>query len=352
MPVQIGSSDYLAVAAPFVGQASRQHAHYVLMTGKAPASHLFALLERTTAEDLGWARVPWLRLAAVIIVVLAFGLWLPRYEIDRPIRRLRLEIQKVARGKQSTVSDSQVRGVCGAIARDINAAIERFVDRPRAPSLPNLPRRLAEGLEALSRPRLTETIEPEFLAPSPADEQRLAPSVNPFLAAVSPVPPPRPPSLQSAVEKLSSKSSWLTDQENEKTPPSGRMIMLAKEERAHAASNSQRLAKVIASANSNMLDNTHADSSLDPLEEMPNEEKTRAVSSVALEDSHVKEVFDAYVAARTKTGEVTASLNIDSFRAKLEGTTREMIAKYGCRTARFAVTIREGKTTIKATAES
>jgi hypothetical protein len=55
------------------------------------------------------------------------------------------------------------------------------------------------------------------------------------------------------------------------------------------------------------------------------------------------------VEARQKTGEPVGALTLEKFRAKLETNKQQLIAKYNCRTARFAVYIKDGKAAIKAT---
>jgi hypothetical protein len=60
-------------------------------------------------------------------------------------------------------------------------------------------------------------------------------------------------------------------------------------------------------------------------------------------------VFDDYVATRAKCGEPTLGLSVDKFRTKLEANRQQLVAKYGCRTARFSVYVKDGKAAIKAT---
>jgi hypothetical protein len=67
------------------------------------------------------------------------------------------------------------------------------------------------------------------------------------------------------------------------------------------------------------------------------------------EDAHIRSVFAEYVAARGRCGESIASLTLEKFRAKLEANKQQLIAKYGCRTARFSVYVKDGKAAIKAT---
>jgi hypothetical protein len=83
--------------------------------------------------------------------------------------------------------------------------------------------------------------------------------------------------------------------------------------------------------------------------QLPSEEKTRALDTVDPEEVHIREVFADYVNTRRQTGEPTASLTLEKFRAKLEANRQQLIAKYSCRTARFSVYVKDGKAAIKAT---
>jgi hypothetical protein len=84
--------------------------------------------------------------------------------------------------------------------------------------------------------------------------------------------------------------------------------------------------------------------------QLPSEEKTRTLDKpVDPEEAHFREVFADYVNARRQTGEPTASLTLDKFRAKLQANRQQLIAKYNCKTARFSVYIKDGKAAIKAT---
>jgi hypothetical protein len=71
-------------------------------------------------------------------------------------------------------------------------------------------------------------------------------------------------------------------------------------------------------------------------------------SDLSPDEAHVREIFAEYLAARRETGEPTASLTLDKFRAKLDANRAQLIAKYSCRTARFSVYIKDGKAAIKA----
>ena len=65
--------------------------------------------------------------------------------------------------------------------------------------------------------------------------------------------------------------------------------------------------------------------------------------------THIREVFEAYVATRRRCGETVATLTLDKFQARLETNRQQLVAKYGCRSARFSVYVKDGKAAVKAT---
>jgi hypothetical protein len=121
-----GGERLLAVAAPFSGQAGQQDAYYVLIGKMAPASDPWALLSSTVADDLKWENFPWLGLGCGLIAILGIGLFLQHYETEAPLLRLRKELKRVASGDLLKVNDTHFRAKFGGLARDANAALERF----------------------------------------------------------------------------------------------------------------------------------------------------------------------------------------------------------------------------------
>jgi hypothetical protein len=67
------------------------------------------------------------------------------------------------------------------------------------------------------------------------------------------------------------------------------------------------------------------------------------------EDVHWQQVFQDFLRTRASCGEPTEGLTYDKFRLKLEGNKSALVAKYGCRTVKFQVYVKEGKAALKAT---
>ena len=124
LPIDVGNETYLAVAAPFPGQAGLQKAYYVLI-GKKPAhADMRSLLASTSARDLKWGSFPWIPLLVTILGIIAVGLFLQRFEVEGPMQRLRAELRSLVRLDGAKLDDHKYGGGFGGIARDVNAALE------------------------------------------------------------------------------------------------------------------------------------------------------------------------------------------------------------------------------------
>lgn len=124
LPIEVGTDTYLAVAAPFPGQASQQQAYYVLIGKKPARADVKSLLASTSARDLKWGSFPWVALLGTILGVVVIGLLLQRLEVDHPISKMRAELRSLIRLDGAKLNDHKYGGGFGGIARDINAALE------------------------------------------------------------------------------------------------------------------------------------------------------------------------------------------------------------------------------------
>jgi hypothetical protein len=67
------------------------------------------------------------------------------------------------------------------------------------------------------------------------------------------------------------------------------------------------------------------------------------------EEQHWREVFRDFVRTRGECGESAEGLTYERFRQKLESNKGALVAKYGCKTVRFQVYVKDGKAALKAT---
>jgi hypothetical protein len=66
------------------------------------------------------------------------------------------------------------------------------------------------------------------------------------------------------------------------------------------------------------------------------------------EEAHFQQVYRDFVATKEKCGEPADGLTFEKFAAKLRKNQEQLIAKYACRTVRFQVYVKDGKTALKA----
>jgi hypothetical protein len=379
LSLPVGGDRLLAVAAPFTGQAGEQDAYYVLMGRMEPASNPWALLSSTAADDLRWGNFPWLGLGGGVIAILAIGLFLQRFETEMPLERLRHELRRVANGDTQKVDDRRFPGKFGGVARDVNAALERFTHAPgRADGSrsdtarkdigaildSDLPEARTFDVPAggplfggggssapfsaaiPQPPYATASSSPYGSAPSPFTS---APS--PFGGGAAPSPlGARLPSLPPAAAPGGSRIP-APPPPNPVLPGPGRPPVAME----GALTTVDRPFPLAAPASD--LDDDAGASEPEPFgSELGSEATTSQIGEprtvrmdVPSEEAHIREIFAEYLAARRQCGEPTASLTLDKFRAKLDANREQLIAKYGCRTARFSVYIKDGKAAIKAT---
>jgi hypothetical protein len=73
------------------------------------------------------------------------------------------------------------------------------------------------------------------------------------------------------------------------------------------------------------------------------------LSEAQEEERHWEATFDDFLRIRAECGEPSDGLTFDRFRVKLEKNKETLVQKYGCRTVRFQVYVKEGRAALKAT---
>jgi hypothetical protein len=343
LPFTAGNDQLLVVAAPFPGQAGQQQAYYVLI-GKQPAnSDLPTLMRNTNSDDLKWGHFPWIPLAGGVFGAILIGLMLQRSESETPLRKLRGELKQLARGEIYKIQDSHYGGHFGGLARDVNAAIERYTHAPTAPS-----EMAGKDLNAI----LGESAGGKaFDLPSPGSAFAAPPSTAfapPAPPAFQPPPggsfaPPPPPSPSSA-------GAFSAPPLPSFAPPPPPMFA------PPPPFSASSIPGASPSIDSSTPWGTLPSHALEPDEpDMPatgaDKDATRVVASAddADEEAHFKNIFNDFVATKRECGESIAGLTLDKFKDKLRGNKDALMSKHQCRTVRFAVYVKDGRAALKAT---
>lgn len=333
LPLVAGQDKLLVVAAPFAGQAGEQQAYYALIGEQPAKSDLKALLSNVSSDDLKWDRFPWVPLGVVTFAMIAIGLFLQRWEVESPLGKLRRELQRLASGDIHRIEDSHYRAKIGGLARDVNAAVERFTHAPAPRS-----EMTGKDLNAILGPSGGSTFDlpPAGSAfsgstPAPAFSPPMAPAFSPP-AAPSFAPPPLP----SFSQPLPSTFSAPLPQ-----PFSAAALGLG----GSGAAQSVKPAAWAQQLPSGALDENDAD------RQMPDGEATRVVpyDLQEEEDAHFRHVFDDFVETKRTCGEAITGLTQAKFLQKLRDNKTALVNKHGCRTVRFSVYVKDGKAALRAT---
>jgi hypothetical protein len=73
------------------------------------------------------------------------------------------------------------------------------------------------------------------------------------------------------------------------------------------------------------------------------------LSEAQEEERHFEQTFDEFLRVREECGEGSEGLTFDKFRVKLDKNKETLVQKYGCKTVRFQVYVKDGKAALKAT---
>jgi len=348
LPLTVGQDKLLAVAAPFPGQAGEQQAYYALLGMQPAKTDLGALLSNVSSNDLKWGNFPWVPLALVTFAMIAVGLILQRVEVEAPLGRLRRELQKLAAGDIHKIDDHKYGGKYGGLARDVNAAVERFTHAPSARS-----EMAGKDLNAILGPSGGSTFDLPSAGsafsgstPAPAFAPPAAPSFSPPAAPSFPPPPPpggfAPPPLPSfSAPPAPSFSAPSLPQPFSAAGLGSSSPALPLPASIKPAPWAQQLpAEAIDEGNGADADR-----------QMPEGEATRVVpyDLQEEEDAHFRHVFDDFVETKRSCGEPTAGLTQAKFLQKLRDNKSALVAKHACRTVRFSVYVKDGKAALRAT---
>jgi hypothetical protein len=358
IPVEVGDETLLAVAAPFPGEAALQGAYYVVI-GKKPAhADLRSLLAATSARDLKWSTFPWIGLVGAILAVVAVGLFLQMLEVERPIARLRAELRRLVRGDAPKVDDHLFGGKFGGIARDVNAAIEHHTMAP-GPQGPMAGKDIAAILGGdAPAPDSPFASSPAFAAapvpksappgpPPPAPAPGLGPLAAPAFAPPPPpsfAPPPASPGIIPPTPPLPRAVPGL--------PPAALAGSSLPAPPAAAAAAAPSPPAAPSPMTRTMIGTGMAGAGIPgagvPAPSQPPSPASGA-SGADDDEAHMRQVYEEFVATKQQCGESVAGLTIDKFRLRLQENKNSLMAKHHCRTVRFAVYVKDGKASLRAT---
>jgi hypothetical protein len=260
--------------------------------------------------DLQWTC---LALAALVVVLglLAGFLVGPSETAPTVPPGLLSAADKIARGDFAARAPA-LAGQLGTLCEALNKAVEA-AQAAAAPSAPSAPSSLAQDVFG-GAGQVDRAAEPTFELPPPRSKTAL------FTAAAAPaLAEPAPPAEEPFAPPQKADGAALTGAAFEAAP------VPPPAPPPEPVASAQELLQAAAQA-----------------EPPPAAEPSD-------EDRQWREVFRDFLRVRTECGEQAEGLTYERFRTKLESNRAALVAKYGCRTVRFQVYVKEGKAALKAT---
>ena len=333
---------------------------------------LSSLIANTSSDDLKWGNFPWIQLLAGVGLAIGLGLFLQRMEVENPLRLLRRDLQKLASGDLQKIDDARYGGHIGGLARDVNAAVERFTHSPSPRSdaagkdLGRHPgpvgrehlRPARTGLGVLERPaaaRLSAAAARTGLGRPAAVAGIRKRAARLLVRPAAPQLPTAGPGLHPApAGSLRAGATFASPPAaTNNTPPPARFSATVfggwsgggvAEAASSGSTSSPSLKMPWSTLPSAALEDGGR-------ERTAQGESTRVVPYDAdeEEEAHFGRTFDDFLDKKRQCGESTVGLSRDKFLQKLRDNKAALIDKHGCRTVRFSVYIKDGKAALKAT---
>jgi hypothetical protein len=350
LTIGAGDGRYLALLAPFAGEAAGHGALYAVLAARPPTESVTGLMARLISTD--FKTLPWSSLAPVgagLVVALLVGLLLMRIEFGGPLKKLVRDSQSLARGELPRIQDALHPGLLGQVARAMNTTLDRLGSRPSTPQPPPLSRRHVPTPTSVETPRAKE--ERLFGAAPPNTQPTLADLPS---ARGTPLPAPLPPPIVPGDEYTPSVPTTVKGGKDGpdyvdappvrgKAKPAASLSALKLDEDEEQTTVA---AKSTYNPASMMSDLAQTDSGAVTTLGPPPQPEPDLSDPI---EAELHAVFTEFVETKQQCGEPTEGVTYDKFAEKLRANRATLIAKYSCKTVKFQVYIKDGKAALKAT---
>jgi hypothetical protein len=368
------------------------------------------LIQPAELKSLPWITLA--PVGGALLIALVLGLVLMRLEADRPLKRMAREAQALARGEIPRLDDDKHPGKLGTVARAVNTTLDRLASTrstgaqplvrnpdavlrtagpqgptsfgptnaepmrtptPRTPlppaapppptpagavnmfaepsdpgpmpsglpiSRPTVDLRGGEVKPTLDfRPAVRKSIADDFVAspesaggsspePLTSPKMQLQPltdtdafptSVKPTLDgpdlvdAPTPLPPLNSSQLPALPTQPDARGAQFDDEPTTTASSAGELAQMVQQEKKIAA-----------------------------------EEHKRTPEEAAVE-AELQQVYHDFIETKQRLGEPTDGVTFDKFAVKLRANRQQLITRYGCKTVKFQVYVKDGKAALKAT---
>lgn len=310
-------------------------------------------------------------LIVVVFMSLLVGFVSHYFEHGRPLRRLRKEVIKLAERRIDRMNIYGVARKHRSVAESINSAMDKSVSDV-AEKLGNKPADIdqilspGQGVDRVSSalftfPEATAADEvppppPQPAAPAPQQEQKLPPTIAPVVPSAPPVAPAQPASpVPAKPAPMAPPAPPPAAPEVGKTTAPGPGPAAA----APIAPAAPKPPPSPAIPKPSPLDAVPSSHDLDDDDEDDKTEIAGVPEELMMvsqqddipedEGTYFRQIYERFVETKKQCGERTDNLQFERFSQTLRRNRDALIDRYGCRTVRFQVYIKEGKAALKAT---
>ena len=331
--------DVGVVYSKLPGEAWVLGAGYVVGRAASEAKTPIDLLE--LADDKDKKNVPWPIIGGLFLLSAALGLIFSIFEHTRPLRTLKVEAERLAKGETDMLQVSKFRGLYRKIASDLNDGTDKVAAKGGAP-------RKAADLESVLGPIPAQ---PEMSAFSFPMETGGAPGVQ-GKPPSGPIRPPMPrnepsspsapkPQIQMPAPKGEGGAPIMPAPKQEAPKPP------APKPQAEAPKPPPQQAEQQSEHDADDDDATVV-SAVPP--EILEASATGAHAAVKEADEIAEwhNTFEEFLRTKKQCGEPTTGLTFEKFQNTLRKNREQLIAKTNCKRVKFSVYVKDGRAALKA----
>ncbi len=336
--------DVGVIYAKIAGEAWDLGAGYVVGRTASKAGTPLDLLQMADAGDK--KNAPWYLLAPLFILAAGLGLIFTIFEHTRPLRTLRVEAERMAKGETDMLQVSKFRGVYRKIASDLNDGTDKVAAKGGVP-------RKAADLESVLGPIPAA---PEMSAFSFPMEPGAAPPPTPSSPGPAPVskpniiqpPAPKPSGVQPPPPRQSAGVQPPPPKDIKLPPPKPDAAVAAKEPAVAAKEPAAPPAPSPATDQPRDEEDATVVSAIPPEILEASATGAHAAMKEADEISEWHNIYEEFLRTKKQCGEPTAGLTFEKFQGTLRKNREQLISKTGCKKVKFSVYVKDGRAALKA----
>lgn len=346
--------DVGVIYSKIAGEAWDLGAGYVVGRAAAVAASPIAFIQLSDVNDK--KSVPWWIPALVFVLGGLAGIVFSVFEHTNPLRTLRVEAQRMAKGEIDALQVSKFRGVYRKIASDLNDGADKVAAKGGAP-------RKAADLESVLGPIPAQPSMSAFSFPmegaagaAPAPSSPSSPGGPPQV-----VQPPAPKQAGIGPSAIASSPKLQVQ-----APPPKPFVQPPPPKPAGAAAQAPAAAAAPAPIIQAPAPKPMMPASMPSESEEGDDEDATVVQAVppeileaSMSGAHaaVKEadeiaewhaVYEDFVRTKKQCGEPTSGLTFEKFQQTLKKNKDQLMSKTACKRVKFSVYVKDGRAALKA----